>query len=635
MDNSFLESVVSVYPQPVAHSCGRICRARNPQERLESTLKAAEVLARYLAALSISSFSARGDLAVAAPKGLEDFRGPLSFGHYLAAVQAVASVGADHPLRSAIASGFGKKGINANECLVALLNLRNNLGHSLASIDEPRALKILAEHEPDNKLAAALECLEPVLRLPLFLVEQQWLVSKRVTARRLLLMGESSDPAPEEITLSEALLHDRALYVGAHQGALCLSPFLKWDLAEKKANYTIYIIHEIGDKKLKYVTIDDDELERNQDLIDMVNRRLNGEPVPAETVLLAGGSTFLAEWLEKRRVIERVQKEMSGEIPWASFDAGTMRWYAKQLEAAGAREPAHVISECLLDGRERLNPDEVRQITLLLGDEKTIKQALRREMIDCRARAGSQGRWDERVESSKNVLESLKVAIEFFGRHIGIGGATLDGLKATSGSADYIAMREGLVNLFIHQDYSDASAAGQIEITKDRAVFFNAGKSLVPQTGLVEGGRSQSRNPLLSRALRLIGFAELAGSGLREVQRAWNHERRRPPVAESNANANTFTLTLDWRKLPDITDEFWRHRLGVKLTPQEVYALNLSADPAGTSAEEVAASQSLLLEEGRAICQRLVKDALVSERERRVYLKDHLMKLVDEAKRKA
>ncbi len=69
-------------------------------------------------------------------------------------------------------------------------------------------------------------------------------------------------------------------------------------------------------------------------------------------------------------------------------------------------------------------------------------------------------------------------------------------------SADYIAMRECLVNLFIHQDYGDARTAGQIEITPDRAMFFNAGKSLVDDPALAEGGRSQSRNPLISRALR-------------------------------------------------------------------------------------------------------------------------------------
>src|SRR5260370_11952569 len=128
-------------------------------------------------------------------------------------------------------------------------------------------------------------------------------------------------------------------------------------------------------------------------------------------------------------------------------------------------------------------------------------------------------------------------------------------------------MREGLVNVFIRQDYGDRRTVGEIEMMGDQTMFFNAGKSLVSNTALVEGGKSQSRNPLISRALRLIGFAELAGSGLREVHRAWREAKRYPPNIESNPEANTFTLILDWRELPAITDEFWRNRLVVNLTP--------------------------------------------------------------------
>lgn len=632
-DNSLFEQGAAVYPQPVAISCGRICRARNPQERLEAILKAAEVLTRYLAALAVSSFRARDDAAFKAPKGLESFTGPLSFGHYLSAVQLSTSVSCDHPLRGLLRNAFAGKKAQANNSLTALLNLRNHLGHSLASVDEPKTLMVFKEREPDQKLSAALVSLEELLGLPLFLVEQQWLVSKKVTARRLLLMGESADPAPEEITLNEGFMHDRALYVGTHQGALNLSPFLIWDLVEAKANYSIYINHEIGDKQIKFVTVDDNVLERNGELVGQVKSLLEGEQSAPEPVTLSNGTTFLADWLEKRQVIERLRKESSGEIPWEEVNPETLRWYGRQLGAPDSPEEAQrAIRDQLLDGRDRLNPDEVRQMILLFGDEKAIKRILRREMIDCRARIISEGRWDDRMVSSANVLEALKLAIEFFGRHIGVDGATLDGLKATSGSADYIAMREGLVNLFIHQDYTNSSVVGQIEITNERAVFFNAGKSLVTQAGLIEGGRSQSRNPLLSRALRLIGFAELAGSGLRELRRMWNRERRRPPVTESNQDANTFTLILDWRKLPEITNEFWRQRLGIKLTPHEAYALLLSAESTGTNGEEIAAAQGLLLDEGQTIYRRLIKDALVTEEKERIYISDHLKQLVEEAK---
>jgi hypothetical protein len=42
-----------VFPQPVAIACRRICRAGTAQERLEAVLKCAEVVTRYLAAVSL------------------------------------------------------------------------------------------------------------------------------------------------------------------------------------------------------------------------------------------------------------------------------------------------------------------------------------------------------------------------------------------------------------------------------------------------------------------------------------------------------------------------------------------------------------------------------------------------------
>ena len=103
-------------------------------------------------------------------------------------------------------------------------------------------------------------------------------------------------------------------------------------------------------------------------------------------------------------------------------------------------------------------------------------------------------------------------------------GATIDGLQATAGSADYIAMREALVNLFIHQDYTNGGVSGQVEIREDRTIFHNAGISLVSAEGLVDGGKSTSRNSIISRALRLIGFAELAGPGCTPcIQRGERH----------------------------------------------------------------------------------------------------------------
>jgi predicted HTH transcriptional regulator len=279
-----------------------------------------------------------------------------------------------------------------------------------------------------------------------------------------------------------------------------------------------------------------------------------------------------------------------------------------------------VITERLLDGREALPPTEMRQVKLLFGTPRISRALLKRLTLDCRARKSGQKRWDERVEVEHNVLQALRTAIEFFGRHVGMNDVSVDGLNATAGSADYVAMREALVNLFIHQDYADAAAAAQLEIGPDRAVFFNPGKSLVSERAMAEGGRSVTRNPLIARALRLIGFAELAGSGLREVQRVWRGARRRPPMFESNPAANTFTLTLDWRPVPEQLDQFWLEALGARVSPAEARILSLCGEPPGLSAAEIAAATDTPLDDAESAIERLKVNALLEEAKGRVVL---------------
>lgn len=625
-----------LYPQPIALSCGRICRAKTPQERLDAILKCSEVLTRYLAAAAISSFVARTDSAYPAPKGLEAFDGNLSFGSFLSVIQLIAAVECDHPLSASLKAAFKGKNGNlglADKSLTALLTLRNELGHDLMSLTEAKAITLFsAEASPDATLKTALEALNPILRLPLFLVEEQSLRSGKIIARRLVFMGDSADPQPEEVELKGGLQEDRRFYLGLSDGAICLYPLLIWDLAEKTANFGIYFIHRILDTSLNFITVTSDDLDRNGEMKGQMVSRLAGNLSLKESVSLANGDSFAKEWGQKRQAIEQFRQNISGEIDWDVLDSATLAWYGRHLEANGDGAIRQAIVDRLLDGRDRLNPDEVRQILLLFGHKKAVAEVLRRGLIDCRVRKDPDKRWDERHESSENVLQCLKMALEVLGNHIGIDGVTLDGLQATSGSADYIAVRESLINLFIHQDYKDQSTISQIEISPDRAVFFNAGKSLVNNAALVEGGKSQSRNPLISRALRLIGFAELAGSGLREVHRVWRGAKRRPPFVESNSSANTFTLTLDWRELPDTTDEFWKRRLGVVLDDQEAKALLLSANADGTTAEELASSLGIFVNDAITILNSLKNQkALIDEKKSKYYIKEHLKPLADEA----
>ncbi|TWU49329.1 hypothetical protein Poly59_39430 [Rubripirellula reticaptiva] len=620
-----------VYPHPVALSCGRIIRSRSEETLLDALLKGAEILARYLASVSLASYSVRED-ATEAPELFAKLDGHLAFGHFLSVTQQTAKLKCNHPAKPYLKSGFSsddgsKDARPTDDALTKLLNLRNELGHDLNSINRARAISILKEQAPQTLLVAALTGVQGLLQLPLFVVEDIRFTKGNTIGQRLMLMGDGADPPPESIELSSPLHDDGDPYIGFSDSVYVLAPMLVWRVSHKTANYKLFIFDTILSDSVKYKAVEVSTYESQDNETNDFHSILAGNTRQAESLTLADGRSFAKEWSERRRALEAARENLQGRIQWDSLSTDTMNWYASKLATEGdTRSPQEIIHSRLLDDRDSLNAADTNQLQMLFGTDAAILKTLGRELIDLRAVMTVGERWDERVESHSNVIDCLKKSVEFFSKYIGVYGVTLDGLKATSGSADYLAMREALVNLFIHQDFADQRAAAQVEIQPEQVVCFNPGKSLTNTKALVEGGKSVCRNPLVARALRLIGFAELAGSGLRQLQHAWRTQKRRPPQMESNPSANTFTLTLDWRTVPDNYNEFWKDRLGVKLSPSEATILNLSVD--GLSVEQAASATGLPLDSAQEAIDTLIRQQLVDEQKKRFVIKSHLRELL-------
>jgi len=636
-EHRFFERGSWIYPQPVAMSCGRIIRAHTPESLLDAILKSGEILARYLATVSLASFSARTDqdssLAISS-----SLSGPMSFGTFLTIVQQAAKHQSLHPIRPYLQEGFPPKKTagkektalakNTNEALTSLLELRNGLGHDMASITIAKATSLLTKFKQLAILAVALKGVDSLLRLPLFVIEQQHLTRGKLVGQRLVLMGEAPDPSPDNIELATGLHWDGEPYVAVGSDALILYPMLVWRISEATGNVRLFVFDTIQERSVKYKAVEVSVYEGSIIESSDLHKILNGSFRSLESACLACGLSLCADWDNRRNALEQANEYLGGGIPWENLSEETLAWYASKLPHSHEGPSKAIIQSCLLDDRDHLDKSDLNQLVLLFGTSEAVHKLIGREVLDLRAVKTPGVRFDERVESHANLFECLRIAVEFFSRHIGIQGISLDGLNATSGSADYIAMREALVNLLIHQDYSDKSAAAQIEIDAEKAVCFNPGRSLVKQSSLAEGGKSQARNPLVARALRLIGFAELAGSGLRQLQNAWRTQNRRLPKIDTNPSANTFTLTLDWREIIDNYNSFWKTRLGVNLSPPEATILNLSAD--GVTAEEAASATGLAVDSAQAAIETLVRQALVEEKKGRFEIKDHLRALIQQ-----
>src|ERR1700680_1063105 len=127
---SFLRQRIVTAPQPVALALGRVRRYNGNAELVESCLKAGEVLARYLAALAVSSFCSREDAACPVCEELKGFRGNFSFGHFLTVRKGIARIAPSHPLQTYLKAGFGPQR-DGEIALEKLVEIRNQQGHGL------------------------------------------------------------------------------------------------------------------------------------------------------------------------------------------------------------------------------------------------------------------------------------------------------------------------------------------------------------------------------------------------------------------------------------------------------------------------------------------------------------------------
>ncbi|MCP3963500.1 MAG: hypothetical protein GY719_37165 [bacterium] len=155
-------------------------------------------------------------------------------------------------------------------------------------------------------------------------------------------------------------------------------------------------------------------------------------------------------------------------------------------------------------------------------------------------------RWDDRIFSDRHLVDALKTLQERFERLCPRPFELApNGFQHRAESTDFLAVREALVNLLAHQDYTDQHRLARILWYRDRVIFENPGDSLVDPEEMARGGSSW-RNPKLVQLLRQAGVAEQAGEGIRNIFRTWERAGRPRPVIENDPGHKLYRLILPW-----------------------------------------------------------------------------------------
>lgn len=243
---------LSTSPQPIALALGRVVRSTGRPERLEACLKAAEVLTRYLAATSLASAASTRPADETAPP-VEGFDGNLSFGTFEAAARQGLGVAWDHPLRASFRTAMRstkKVAAIAGPQIEKFVQLRNELGHAITHVDEPRANVLFQEHDPIGGLIDCLDALAAVLSCPPLTVLRQEHRRGRLTAQLLFFVGEG-DPIPTDVSLAEPIFEWEKAYLCTSAGLIPLSPGVAVGI-RPDGRRGLYLIDGIEGETLRY-----------------------------------------------------------------------------------------------------------------------------------------------------------------------------------------------------------------------------------------------------------------------------------------------------------------------------------------------------------------------------------------------
>jgi ATP-dependent DNA helicase RecG len=273
--------------------------------------------------------------------------------------------------------------------------------------------------------------------------------------------------------------------------------------------------------------------------------------------------------------------------PEHCFDVEAVSWYrrvcydrdAGQDETLSNLEFLHHWG-LVLEVKERLLP--TRAALLMFGTEPAFRQILPRPVVDWQQirtnwSEGLQAeRWADRLVIETNLISTWRALLARYLSHAEQPFAVdPETMQRTDRPPDYLAFREAVINLLIHQDYADHVRKPVIQFFNDRTLFWNPGDAFAASEQLLEPGEKEVRNPRIVAAFRRIGLSEQAGTGVRSIFTNWQQLGHVPPDIRNDKTAKSFELTLLKERLFSEQQLLFQASLGVHLNDTEarVFAL--------------------------------------------------------------
>lgn len=152
-----------------------------------------------------------------------------------------------------------------------------------------------------------------------------------------------------------------------------------------------------------------------------------------------------------------------------------------------------------------------------------VRPAVQFPQVRARVTVYAAGKGGDFIDSRTfdlSVFNTLEAVLDMIKQHTPVASTFPAGLQRADRPAFHEkAIREGLVNAFVHRDYSDFSGGVSVDLYPDRLVIWNSGQ-LPPgiKIGDLEKEHpSMPRNPDIAQVFWLRGYMERVGRGTQNI----------------------------------------------------------------------------------------------------------------------
>ncbi len=232
--------------------------------------------------------------------------------------------------------------------------------------------------------------------------------------------------------------------------------------------------------------------------------------------------------LERQRRNISYDEELNYEIEYKNLDLSVLY---HEFEKTGKKINEKKLLNLKLIKKENNKIYATNALLIILGYYSHT-------MVKCaRFKGTNMTTFLDRKEYSEDIFSNIDNSLRFILNHINLKGEIKGLYRTDTYEIPVEALREALINAFIHRDYINEGRDVKVGVYDDIVNIVSPGgfPSSITQED-IENGRSEARNKIIANLFKELGLIEFWGTGIKRIKESCKKHGLKEPVIKETGD---------------------------------------------------------------------------------------------------